>query len=51
MAKMFLDRSERYRVRGIPYMALFREGKLAKQVIGYQPKAALEVSLGLVVRA
>ena len=43
--------AERYRVRGIPYMALFREGKLAKQVIGYQPKAALEVSLGLVVRA
>jgi thioredoxin 1 len=43
--------AERYRVRGIPYMALFREGKLAKQVVGYQPKAALEVSLGLAVRA
>jgi thioredoxin len=43
--------AERYRVRGIPYMALFKEGKLAKQVIGYQPKAALEVSLGLAVRA
>lgn len=43
--------AERYRVRGIPYMALFKEGKLAKQVIGYQPKAALEISLGLAVRA
>jgi thioredoxin len=43
--------AERYRIRGIPYMALFREGKLAKQVVGYQPKAALEVSLGLAVRA
>jgi thioredoxin 1 len=43
--------AERYRVRGIPYMALFKEGKLAKQVIGYQPKAALEVNLGLAVRA
>ncbi|HYM49662.1 MAG TPA: thioredoxin [Candidatus Limnocylindrales bacterium] len=40
--------AERYRVRGIPYLALFREGKLAKQVVGYQPKAALEANLGLV---
>ena len=43
--------AERYRVRGIPYMALFRDGKLAKQVVGYQPKAALEVNLGLTVPA
>ena len=41
--------AERYRVRGIPFMALFRDGKLAKQVVGYQPKAALEVKLGLTV--
>jgi len=39
--------AERYRVRGIPYVALFRDGKIAKQVIGYQPKAALEANLGL----
>jgi thioredoxin 1 len=39
--------AERFRVRGIPYVAMFREGKLAKQVVGYQPKAALEANLGL----
>ncbi|MEA2669312.1 MAG: thioredoxin 1 [Chloroflexota bacterium] len=39
--------AERYRVRGIPYVALFRDGKIAKQVVGYQPKAALEANLGL----
>ena len=36
-----------YRVRGIPYVAMFRDGKLAQQVVGYQPKAALEMNLGL----
>jgi len=40
--------AERYRVRGIPYVALFEGGQLRKQVVGYQPKAALEASLGLV---
>jgi thioredoxin 1 len=39
--------AERYRVRGIPYVAMFRDGKLAEQVVGYQPKAALEMNLGL----
>ena len=39
--------AERYRVRGIPYVALFRDGKLASQVGGYRPKAALESGLGL----
>jgi thioredoxin 1 len=39
--------AERYRVRGIPYVAMFRDGKLAQQVVGYQPKAALEMNLGL----
>ena len=43
--------AERYRVRGIPSMALFRDGKLAKQVVGYQPKAALETNLGLRIEA
>jgi thioredoxin 1 len=38
---------ERYRIRGIPYIALFKDGKLARQVLGYQPKAALERNLGL----
>ncbi len=39
--------AERYGVRGIPFLALFRDGKLAGQVVGYQPKAALEANLGL----
>ncbi|HEV3097529.1 MAG TPA: thioredoxin [Candidatus Dormibacteraeota bacterium] len=39
--------AERYRVRGIPYVAVFRDGKLAQQVVGYKPKAALEAGLGL----
>jgi thioredoxin 1 len=39
--------AERYRVRGIPYVALFKDGKLASQVVGYRPKAALEAGLGL----
>ena len=39
--------AERYRVRGIPYVAMFRAGTLAQQVVGYRPKAALEANLGL----
>ena len=39
--------AERYRVRGIPYVALFEDGKLSRQAIGYQPKATLEANLGL----
>src|SRR5207247_10892565 len=39
--------AERYRVRGIPYVAMFRDGKLAEQVVGYRPKAALEAGLGI----
>jgi thioredoxin 1 len=39
--------AERYRVRGIPYVAMFRNGKLAEQVVGYRPKAALEAGLGI----
>ncbi len=39
--------AERYRVRGIPHVVMFRNGKVAEQVLGYKPKAALEASLGL----
>src|SRR2546428_13714362 len=39
--------AERYRVRGIPYGAMFRDGKLAEQVVGYKPRAALEAATGL----
>src|SRR5437870_13903289 len=40
--------AERYRVLGIPYIAMFRDGKLAEQVVGYRPKAANEAGLGLI---
>src|SRR5438552_1353907 len=39
--------AERYRVRGIPHVVMFRNGKVAEQVLGYKPKAAREASLGL----
>ena len=39
--------AERYRVRGIPYVAMFKDGKLASQVVGYKNKAALEAEFGL----
>ncbi len=39
--------AERYRVRGIPHVVMFRNGKVAEQVLGYKPKAALEASIGL----
>ena len=39
--------AERYRVRGIQFLALFEGGQLRKQVVGYQPKPALEANLGL----
>jgi thioredoxin 1 len=51
VAKVNIDEqpalAERYRIRGIPYIALFQDGKLSRQAIGYQPKAALEATLGL----
>ena len=39
--------AERAGVRGIPYVVLYRDGEVAAQAIGAQPKAALEQSLGL----
>ncbi|HLB75523.1 MAG TPA: thioredoxin [Candidatus Limnocylindria bacterium] len=51
VAKVNIDEqpalAERYRIRGIPYIALFQDGKLSRQAIGYQPKATLEANLGL----
>src|SRR5438093_10635008 len=37
--------AERYRARGIPYVAMFRDGKLAQQMVRYRPKAAREAGL------
>jgi thioredoxin 1 len=39
--------AERAGVRGIPYVVLYRDGEVAAEAIGAQPKAALEQSLGL----
>jgi thioredoxin 1 len=39
--------AERAGVRGIPYVVLYRDGEVAGQAIGAQPKAALEQALGL----
>jgi thioredoxin 1 len=39
--------SERAGVRGIPYVVLYRDGEVAAQAVGAQPKAALEQSLAL----
>jgi thioredoxin 1 len=43
--------AERAGVRGIPYVVLYRDGEVAAQAVGAQPKAALEQSLGLEVPA
>ena len=39
--------AERAGVRGIPYVVLYRDGEVAGQAVGAQPKAALEQALGL----
>jgi thioredoxin 1 len=39
--------AERAGVRGIPYVVLYRDGDVAAQAIGAQPKSALEQALGL----
>jgi thioredoxin 1 len=39
--------AERAGVRGIPYVVLYRNGQVATQAVGAQPKAALEQALGL----
>ena len=39
--------AERAGVRVIPYVVLYRDGEVAGQAIGAQPKAALEQALGI----
>jgi thioredoxin 1 len=39
--------AERAGVRGIPYVVLYRDGEVAGQAVGAQPKAALEQALGI----
>jgi len=39
--------AQQYNVQGIPFVALFENGKLAKHAVGAMPKAQLEQALGL----
>jgi thioredoxin 1 len=39
--------AERAGVRGIPYVVLYRDGEVATQAVGAQPKVALEQALAL----
>lgn len=39
--------AQQYGVQGIPFLALFQNGQVVKQVVGAMPKAALEQQLGL----
>jgi thioredoxin 1 len=43
------DIAARYGVRGIPFVGLFREGKLERSSVGAKPRAAIEADLGLIV--
>ncbi len=39
--------AERAGVRGIPFVVLYRDGQAVAQALGAQPRAALELALGL----
>jgi len=41
------DIAQRYGVQGIPFLAVFEHGQIARQAVGAMPKAALEKQLGL----
>ena len=43
------DIAERYGVRGIPFVGLFRDGQLERASVGAKPRAAIEADLGLLV--
>jgi thioredoxin 1 len=38
-----------YDVRGIPFVAIFRNGRLDRSSVGAKPRAAIEADLGLIV--
>lgn len=42
-----LEVAERYGVRGIPTIALFRDGKLVAESVGAKPREAIEADLDL----
>jgi thioredoxin 1 len=53
--KMDVDRNNmtpgRYGIRGIPALLLFKEGKVAEQIVGFVPKEHIEQALGKHVAA
>jgi thioredoxin 1 len=51
--KMDVDRNNatpgRYGIRGIPALLLFKDGKVAEQIVGYVPKDTIEKTIGRVL--
>jgi thioredoxin 1 len=51
--KMNVDQNDqtpaRYGIRGIPALLIFKEGKLAEQIVGYVPKATIDEKVDLVL--
>ena len=49
VAKMDVDRNaatpQRYGVRGIPTLLIFKGGKVAEQIVGYVPKERIQQAL------
>ena len=43
------DIAERYGVQGIPFVGLFRNGRLERASVGAKPRTAIEGDLGLLV--
>ena len=53
VVKMDVDKNtatpSRYGIRGIPALLIFKDGKVAEQIVGVVPKANIEMALGKVV--
>jgi thioredoxin 1 len=49
VAKMDVDKNaatpNRYNVRGIPTLLIFKDGKLQEQIVGYVPKDTIEKAI------
>ncbi|WP_446743904.1 thioredoxin [Silvibacterium acidisoli] len=53
VAKMDVDKNQatpmRYGIRGIPALLLFKDGKVADQIVGYVPKETIDKSIERVI--
>ena len=53
VAKMDVDRNpatpQRYGIRGIPTLLLFKDGKVAEQIVGYVPREAIDRAINKLV--